>query len=142
MTSACLMKRFGCASSTWRIFTRYCCLSHWARGDQTAGPREVFSRRNWMPTRVRNFAHDAAEGVDFAHQVALGDAADGRIAGHLCDEIEVEREQGGAQAHARRGDRGFATSVSCADDHYVVLFREGHASFHSTNGVRPVWPSA
>ena len=27
-----------------------CCLSHCARGDQTAGPREVLSRRNWMPT--------------------------------------------------------------------------------------------
>src|SRR5581483_3494969 len=26
------------------------CLSHWARGDQTAGPREVFSSRNWIPT--------------------------------------------------------------------------------------------
>ena len=50
MTSACLMKSPGCDSSTWRIFTRYCCLSHCARGDQTAGPREVLSRRNWMPT--------------------------------------------------------------------------------------------
>ena len=29
---------------------RYCCLSHCARGDHTAGPRDVFSRRNWMPT--------------------------------------------------------------------------------------------
>src|SRR5271168_1265710 len=29
---------------------RYCCLSHCARGDHTAGPREVLSRRNWMPT--------------------------------------------------------------------------------------------
>ena len=49
-TSACLMKRLGCDSSTSRIFMRYCCLSHCARGDQTAGPREVLSRRNWMPT--------------------------------------------------------------------------------------------
>ncbi len=30
--------------------TRYMRLSIWARGDQTAGPRLVFSRRNWMPT--------------------------------------------------------------------------------------------
>src|SRR5271154_2044561 len=49
-TSACLMNRFGCDSSISRIFMRYCCLSHCARGDHTAGPREVLSRRNWMPT--------------------------------------------------------------------------------------------
>src|SRR5450432_12426 len=49
-TSACLIFRFGCDSSTSRIFSRYACLSHWARGDHTAGPREVLSRRNWMPT--------------------------------------------------------------------------------------------
>ncbi len=29
-----------------RIFTRYCFLSHWARGLHTAGPRLVFSSRN------------------------------------------------------------------------------------------------
>src|SRR5579864_467546 len=44
------MTRLGCDSSTSRIFRRYCCLSHCARGDHTAGPREVLSRRNWMPT--------------------------------------------------------------------------------------------
>src|SRR5579859_4379410 len=49
-TSACLMWRLGWLSRTSRIFTRYCCLSHWARGDHTAGPRDVFKSRNWMPT--------------------------------------------------------------------------------------------
>ena len=65
---------------------------------------------------VGDFAHDAAEGVDFADEMALGDAADGGIAGHLRDEVEVEREEGGAQAHARGGDGGFAAGVSGADD--------------------------
>jgi hypothetical protein len=49
-TSACLICKFACDSSTWRIFTRYWRLSHCARGDHTAGPREVFSNRNWIPT--------------------------------------------------------------------------------------------
>src|SRR5438270_10613755 len=44
------MYRFGWLSSTSRIFKRYCCLSHCARGDHTAGPRDVFSSRNWIPT--------------------------------------------------------------------------------------------
>src|SRR5258708_1291941 len=49
-TSACFTIRFVWLSSTSRIFTRYCCLSHCARGDHTAGPREVLSNRNCMPT--------------------------------------------------------------------------------------------
>ena len=44
------MRRFGSDSSTWRILARYCFLSACARGDQTAGPRLVLSKRNWMPT--------------------------------------------------------------------------------------------
>ncbi len=48
-TSASSRCRLGIRSSICRMTTRYWALSHWARGDQTAGPREVLSRRNWMP---------------------------------------------------------------------------------------------
>ena len=74
--------------------------------------------------RVGDFAHDAAEGVDFADEVSLGDAADGGIAGHLRDEIDVEREERGLQAHARRGHRGFAAGMTGADHNNVVGFGE------------------
>src|SRR5277367_1889948 len=77
---------------------------------------------------VGYFAHDAAEGVDFADEMALGDASDGRVAGHLRDEVEIEREQGGAHAHAGRGRGRLAAGVSGADDDYVVLFSKGHIS--------------
>jgi hypothetical protein len=65
-------------------------LSHCARGDQTAGPRDVLSRRNWIPTASVISAHDAAEGVNFADQVALGDAANGWVARHLRNQIDVQ----------------------------------------------------
>ena len=65
---------------------------------------------------VGDFAHDAAEGVDFADEMAFGYAADGGVAGHLRDEVEVEGEEGGAQAHARGGGGGFAAGVAGADD--------------------------
>ena len=64
---------------------------------------------------VGDFAHDAAEGVDFADEMALGDAADGGVAGHLRDEVEVQREEGRAQAHACGRGCGFATGVAGAD---------------------------
>jgi hypothetical protein len=60
--------------------------------------------------------------------MAFGDAADGRVAGHLRDEVEVEREQRGAQAHAGCGHRGLAAGVPGADDDDVVLFGVAHRS--------------
>ena len=75
---------------------------------------------------VGDFAHDAAEGVDFADQMAFGDAADGGIAGHLRDQVDIERVEGGLQAHAGGGHGGFASGVAGADDHHVELFGERH----------------
>ncbi len=75
---------------------------------------------------IGDFADDAAEGVDLADEVAFGDAADGGVAAHLGDQVEVEGEQGGAQTHAGGGHGGLAAGVSGADDHYIELFGEGH----------------
>ena len=69
-------------------------------------------------------AHLAAEGVDLADQVALADTADGRVAGHLADVIEVEREHQRARAHPGRGERGFDSGVAGADDDDVVVHGE------------------
>jgi hypothetical protein len=45
-------------------------------------------------------AHLAAERVDLADQMALGGAADGRVAGHLTDRVEVHREEQRPATHA------------------------------------------
>ena len=78
--------------------------------------------------RVGDLAHDAAECVHFAHQVSLGDAANGRIARHLCDQVDVERVQSGLQAHARGGHGGLAPGMAGSDHNYVELFGELHAN--------------
>ena len=101
-------------------------MSHWARGDHTAGPREVFKQTELDADGVGDFAHDAAEGVDFADQVSLGDSSDRRIARHLGDEIDVQGEERGLQAHAGGGHGGFASGMSGADYHHVELFGELH----------------
>ena len=69
---------------------------------------------------VGELAHDAAEGVDLAHQVPLGDASDGGVARHLRDQVEVHGDHGGAETHARASAGGFAPGVTGADDHDVV----------------------
>ena len=68
---------------------------------------------------VDGASHLAAEGVDLAHQMALGEAADRRVAGHAGHRPPVERHNGGGASHARRGQRGFAAGVPGADDHDV-----------------------
>ena len=42
---------------------------------------------------VDDLAHLAAEGVDLADDLPLGDAADGRVAAHLGDGVGIHREQ-------------------------------------------------
>ena len=47
------------------------------------------------PDAIGHLAHHAAKRINFAHQVAFGDAADRRIAGHLRDQVNVHRDHGG-----------------------------------------------
>jgi hypothetical protein len=75
---------------------------------------------------IGNFAHDAAQSVDLADQMSLGHAAHGWIAAHLRNQVEVHGDDGGLEAHARRGHGRFASSVSCADYNHVVLFGKCH----------------
>ncbi len=75
---------------------------------------------------VGHFAHDAAQGVDFADQVSLRDAAYGGIAAHLGDEVHVHGDERGLETHARRGHGGLAAGVTRAHDHDIVLFGESH----------------
>ena len=73
-------------------------------------------------------AHGAAEGVDFADHVAFGEAADGGVAAHLPDGVEVLGDEGDAAAEAGDGEGGFDAGVPAADDDDVkaALVGEGH----------------
>ena len=77
---------------------------------------------------VGDLAHDAAESIDFADQMAFGNASDGGIAGHLRDQVDVQRVERGLQAHARGSHGGLASGMTGADDNYVELFSELHES--------------
>src|SRR2546430_2030350 len=71
---------------------------------------------------VGDFAHNAAKRVYLAHEVPLCDAADGRVAGHLRDEIQVHRDHRGFETHARACTSGLATGVTGAYHDDVVNF--------------------
>ena len=67
------------------------------------------------PALVGDPAHQAVERIDLAHQMALAEPADRRVAGHRADSREPMRDQRGARAHARRRGRGLAAGVPAAD---------------------------
>ncbi len=76
------------------------------------------------PRPVGGAGHQAVQRVDLPHQVALADAADGGVAGHLPDRGAAMGEQEGARAHAGGSGGGLRAGVAAADDDDVV--GEGH----------------
>jgi len=76
---------------------------------------------------VDGMGHQAAEGVDLLDQVALADAADGRVAAHLAQGFDVVGEQQGARAEARGGQGRLGPGMAAAhyDDIEFVLILHG-----------------
>ena len=70
-------------------------------------------------------AHDPAEGVDLPHDVPFGQTADGGVAGHLRDGVEILGEDGRLAAHACGGHRGLDPGVTGSANDDVVVLREG-----------------
>ena len=64
---------------------------------------------------IGHAAHQAVERIDLAHQVALAETADGRIAGHGADGRGAMRDQRRLRAHARGRGRGLAAGMPAAD---------------------------
>src|SRR5574337_1009703 len=63
---------------------------------------------------VGGVRHGATQRVDLPDQMPLADAADGRVAAHLADRLDVVAEQQGTRARPRRGERGFGAGVAAA----------------------------
>ena len=66
-------------------------------------------------------AHGAAQGVDLADDLPLAHAADGRIAAHQGDGVEVAGQQRGFRAHPRRGQRRLGAGMAAADHQDVEM---------------------
>ena len=75
---------------------------------------------------VGGVCHQPAERVDLAHQMALADATDGRVAAHLSERLDVVCQQQGTRAHTCRSKTGFGAGVAAADHNHVKCFRIIH----------------
>ena len=72
---------------------------------------------------VGDEAHQAAEGVDLADDLALAEAADGGVAGHAAEGGAVVGDEDRARTKIRRRPGGFRAGVSAADDQDVARSR-------------------
>ena len=66
-------------------------------------------------------AHGPAQGVDLADDLPLGHAADGRIAAHLGDGVEVAGQQRGPCADACGGRGRLGAGMPAADHQNVEV---------------------
>ena len=78
------------------------------------------------PGRVRCLRHHATERVDLAHQMALADATNGRVAAHLADGLDVVGQQQRARTRTCRGQCGLGAGVAATDHDHVIAVRILH----------------
>jgi len=67
-------------------------------------------------------AHLAAQRIDLADDLSLGQAADGGVAGHLTDGVEVHRQQQRLATHTCRSQGRLDPGMAGADHNHVINF--------------------
>ena len=72
---------------------------------------------------IGRLAHLAAQRVNLASEMAFGQSADGRIAGHLADGVGIDGQQQRRATHPRRGQRRFDSGMAGPDDNHVIFLR-------------------
>ena len=65
-------------------------------------------------------AHLSAQGVDLPHQLALGGATDGRVAGHIAHAVQIGGDHQGTMAQPGRGQRRLDASMASSDNHHFI----------------------
>ena len=81
---------------------------------------------------VGNLARMSAQGIYLAHYLPLGNAADGRVARHLCNLVHVHGYQARPGTKPCTGRCCLATGMPGTDDNNIVIeFHHLHLLFHS-----------
>ena len=90
------------------------------------------------PSGVDRPPHEPSQGVDLANELPLADAADGRVAAHLADGVEITCEQGRLGPQPGRCTGRLDAGVAGPDDDHVVVVAAGHGRAVSRPGLLAV----
>ncbi len=135
-TSACRIRRFGSFSRISRILQPILFLVALRARRPHRRPAAGIQQPKLDADGVRDLAHHAAQRVDLANQMALGDSADRRIARHLRDQVQIHRDHRRLQAQTGARARRFAAGVSGADDdHFITICHVLILSWHSNGAL-------
>jgi hypothetical protein len=74
-------------------------------------------------------SHGPTQGIDLADDLPFGHTANGRIAAHLGDAVEIAGKQSRFRPQPRSRHRSFRASVAAADDQDIELMRILHGFF-------------
>ena len=72
--------------------------------------------------------HGSAQGVDFLDQMALTDATDGRVTGHLSEGFDVVGQQQGFTPHACRRQRSLGAGMATTNHDHIKATGKIHDS--------------
>ena len=79
-----------------------------------------------MPAPIRGPGHDATQRVHFPRQMALADAADGRVAAHLAQGVQVVGQEQRARSDPRGRQGRLGSGVATTDDDAIECIRVFH----------------
>src|SRR5688572_4794403 len=82
-------------------------------------PTRAVQQPKLNPSPVDHAAHNAAEGVYLSDNMAFSDSADGRVARHLADQVQIYSYQSRLRTKARGGRGRFASRVPCPDHNHI-----------------------
>ncbi len=100
------------------------------------GPTRTIQQTELNAGAIDDARHDSAERIDFSNEMSFADSADRGIAGHLSDQIQVERQERSVRAQTRSGGRSFTAGMSGANHDHIKNFVEDH--FRKPLTTRPV----
>jgi hypothetical protein len=84
------------------------------------------------PGPIYDTSHYAPERIYLPDNMSFSDAADGRIAGHLADQVQIDRNKGRSAAKARCRRGGLTSRVAGPDNDHIKGLVE-HIFRHSRN---------
>jgi hypothetical protein len=89
---------------------------------------------------IDRLAHQSTEGIDLSDDLTLGNPADGRVATHLSDRIEVPCKECDACAEPSGRSSSLGPGMPGADNDHVIFVLNSHGCFAVRNVVELVKP--
>ena len=72
---------------------------------------------------IGHTSHRTAHGINFTDNVTFCDPADGRVAAHLGNMIQINGEKNGFRAHSGGGESCFTCGMTAAHNRYIITCR-------------------